>query len=464
MKMKNVLLSLSLAGLCFSQAPAQAFPQSPTQPPAAKHIGDGVKSIGDTNRFTPESPDTRPAVFRPTGSNAQSVRPVNGLDMQLLAPTACSTQCDTGREGHFASRKSLFSDLGCGDGKKWFSAESLLWFGQNQNLPGLVTTSESGVFPTLGSAGVTSAVGGPDGLDTGLLPGFRIAGGTYLDDCQKIGFGGRAYGIFSNAEEFAMASDGTQSIGIPFFNANVNVAAEDAYLVAFTNGSAQPVSAGDVATRSDLDMIGAEASFHILLGRSSDHRIDLLAGYTYNNLRSSVSVDSNSTNLFTGDLIPDGTEFQTHDTFETKNVFNGAHLGILSSVIRSKLTLTTLAKVSFGNMRQTMDIRGFTNTSFGGVTQNQAGGILTQPSNIGTSSQDVFGFIPELGLKLGYNVRENVQLTVGYTFMMWSGVGLAGDQIDRTVDLSQGVLRPTHTMTDGAFWMQGIDLGLNYNF
>ncbi len=450
MKMKNVLLSLTLAGLCFSQAHAQGVSHS-RPAGAARHIGDGVRSIGDTNRYVATSTDERPEAFKPDQSSARQVS-----HNRLIAPSVSS--CDT----------SLSCGAGRGSANRWFSAESLLWFGQKQAAPPLATTSASGVTPVAGAAGVTTQVGGPDGIDAGLLPGFRVSSGVYLGDCQKIGIGGRAYGIFSSEDTYSITSDGSTSVGIPFFN--LLTSAPDAYQVAFTNGIGTLIADGSLNVRSDLDMIGAEGSAYILLGRSSDHRVDLVTGYTYNRLKNSITVASVSTDRDTGNIIPDGTIFETNDLFETENIFHGAHLGVLSSVVRNRVSLSTLAKVSFGNMRQTSAIRGFTiQTDPGGPVTTFPGGVLTQQSNIGTFTQNTFGFIPELGLKLGYCVRENLELTVGYSFLFWSTVGLAGGQIDSTVDLSQALggaasTRPVGDFQEDSFWMQGIDLGLNYTF
>ncbi len=186
--------------------------------------------------------------------------------------------------------------------------------------------------------------------------------------------------------------------------------------------------------------------------------MDLLGGYSYNLLRNSIGVETTSAVI--GDPV-------TNDLFATKNTFNGGHLGVLSSVDRSRVSFSTLAKIAFGNMHQTGSIRGYSivsNTPLGA-------GIYAQPSNIGEYERDTFAFIPELNLKLGFAASQNVQFTVGYTMMMWSGVALAGSQIDNAIDPTQLVLpltagtRPNPMFPNNeAFWMQGVDLGLNITF
>jgi Putative beta barrel porin-7 (BBP7) len=471
MKIKKLLFAMALAGSCLNQASAQDY-RTKTTPLAARHVGDGVRSVGDTNRAVPMAADVRPESFRP---KAKLVSNSEMLDMGMLAPTTvgdlgngCSSgSCDVG------ACDALTAGCGSRSSDYWLSMDSLLWFGQRRNTPALITTSAQGVLPIAGAAGVTSEFGGADGVTSGLLTGYSLSGGKYIDSCQKIGVGGRVFGIFQNSQSRTIASDGSTSIGIPLFNlgglpiANAGVGVEDAYLVAFQNGNT-PVSSGTVTARADLNMIGAEASTYFLLGRSCDHRIDFVSGYTYNKLKDSVSLTSSVTDLFTGNLVPNGTVFDSNDLFAAENEFHGAHLGVLSSVVHKRITLSTLAKVSFGNMTQNVGIRGSLNQTFNG-SQTFPGGIFTQESNIGEYSRNRFAFLPEMRVKMGYALSDCLKINVGYSFMYWSSVALAGNQIDRTIDFSQNLgggtaNRPGFNFVDSGYWMQGVDVGLAWTF
>ena len=474
MKIKKLLLSLSLAGLCWTQSADQAFPQS------TKHIGDSPPTAGDT----------RPAHFRTNSVNLSSA-----LDMSAIAPTAfassgCSSGCAGGCDGGCDSPISGCDfgscdggcdggcDSACGGGggglgllggpvgSGWFSVESLLWFAEAQDSPPLVTTSNQGVLPVLGNplGAVATAFGGENGINRGMMPGLRVEGGIYIDDEKKLGFGGRGYGIFQDAEEYQAASNGSTSLGIPFFNINPAVTGEDAYLVAFTTLANVPVSTGEVYARADLDMYGADASFHALLGRGKNHRFDFIGGYTYNKLKNSVALVTQSTNLFTGDAIADGTIFTTNEYVATENEFNGGHVGLISTVQRKGISVRALSKVAFGNMRQRYTGAGFTIEEFGATSVATAGGIFTNSGNIGSFQQDVFAFIPELGVKLGLKPTDSFEATVGYTMMMWSTVSLAGDQIERHLDSTGNLPSPIRDFTDSSFWMQGIDLGISMSY
>ena len=490
MKLHRLLLSLSLCGLTFSQAAAQDTTQQ-----SSRSIGDSAqvrtRSIGDataqpyattaghvqTHAANPQVSLTSSRSISDSGATtghrliSDGPDYAHAMDMGILAPTAtaashtsgctsCDTSsCDGGCDGLGILGRIKNSDV-------WMNTELLLWFTENQPAPPLVTTSAQGVLPVYNGAGVTTAFGGPGGIENGLIPGFRTEIGKWLDCDEKIGVSARAYG-FTEDENYTATSNGSTSIGIPFFNVNAGVLAEDAYLVAFTNGLGQPVSSGTVWARSDLDLIGLEGSARYLIARGSGSRFDFITGYTYNRLTSSLSVRTQSTDLFTGNLIADGTVFDILDQFSTENQFHGGHLGLLSSVTRKGLTLSSLAKVSMGNTRSTGDIFGSTiTTPPAGAATGAAGGTFARASNIGPmTSVDNFSFISELGIKLGANLNENVQATVGYSLMYWSSVALAGDQMDRVIDPAGAVNRPVHNgiVTQG-MWAQGIDLGLIFNY
>ncbi|RMF37076.1 MAG: hypothetical protein D6753_18260 [Planctomycetota bacterium] len=466
MKIKNLLLSLSLAGCCLNPA-VMAADLLPTankrsigdgQPVAqpVKSIGDGGKSIGDTPSLRAPIP-AFPAVATRSRTTIS--------DAGIIAPTAFATgTCDSGGACDTGSACDLASACNTCRPSTWFGAESLLWFGQKQEAPPIITTAPMTTVPIAGNPGVTTQFGGEDGIDFGLLPGFRLSGGRYLDACQKIGVGGRIYGILPAQSDYSITSNnGDPSVGLPFFNADPNVLADSAQLIAYHDGN-QLQWSGSATVRADMEMYGSDGSLHLLLARSCDHRVDMLAGYTYNNLKSSIDLRTTRVNSFTGDLIPDGTIFRSTDLFETENEFNGAHLGILSSVVRNRMTFNTLAKVSFGNMHQWGQIAGSSEQEFGGTVTPGSGGFFAQPSNIGSFSRNRFAFIPELGINAAYCIRPNVKLSVGYTFMYWSSVALAGEQMSSIVDPTQTVSQPSPTNAIGSYWMQGIDLGTTITF
>jgi Putative beta barrel porin-7 (BBP7) len=451
MKMKKLLVTLLALGLYTQEAPAQTNSHFSTGSATRKLSDDG-----DSNRYVS------------TASSAPSA------DMSILAPTAYSQSmessgCSSGGCGcgDYSGYSCCVPACGGASTRGWLTAEQLFVFAQDRTSPVMATTAAQNVFPLQGAPGVTDRFGGT--LTSDMIPGYRLSGGRYFGPDKKVGIGARGYGIYNNSESFTAGPGGGQSIGVPFYNLARGSATQqvvpgstsfgnDAYIVQGNTPGGAPISTGSLVAAETLQMVGGELSGYLLLARSGSFRTDLVAGYTYNQLRNRISLNTTSTNQFTGDAIANGTVLTTSDDFRADNKFNGAHLGVLSSVVRNRVNFSTLAKVSFGNMRSRIGVTG-SNTVDGtpGV-----GGIFAQASNIGTTITDRFAFLPEMGLKMGYSIRPNIQLSVGYTLLVWSDVVLAGEQMDRTINLTGLGDRPGPLNKHSSFWMQSVDAGLNF--
>ena len=99
-----------------------------------------------------------------------------------------------------------------------------------------------------------------------------------------------------------------------------------------------------------------------------------------------------------------------------------------------------------------------------------AGDLLAQPTNMGVYDRTRMAFIPEVNANLAYDVNPCWRINVGYSFLYWSNVVLAGDQIDRGVNLSQnagpliGAARPAFAFHCTDYWVQGINVGVQYRW
>lgn len=167
-----------------------------------------------------------------------------------------------------------------------------------------------------------------------------------------------------------------------------------------------------------------------------------------------------------------GTTVNLFDLFESENEFHGVEIGHASRHYRGRWMLETMVKLALGSTRSITTISGQTvRTVPGAGSATSAGGLLSQPSNIGTHEFDSFTIVPELGLSLKYDITPCLQASVGYSFLYWSKVGRAGEQIDLDVNLTQqppgpltGDLRPRYPQSTNDFWAQGLNVGLEYTF
>jgi hypothetical protein len=133
-------------------------------------------------------------------------------------------------------------------------------------------------------------------------------------------------------------------------------------------------------------------------------------------------------------------------------------------------TISALGKIGLGNMRQVANIQGF-NTVTAGGSVTTAGGLYTQPTNIGVHRQDVLTWSPEVNLRVSCRITKRISASVGYSFLYFTSVAFAGDQIDTTINGTQlnggalvGPAQPGFTFRDTDFWVQTIDLGLAWEY
>ncbi len=128
-------------------------------------------------------------------------------------------------------------------------------------------------------------------------------------------------------------------------------------------------------------------------------------------------------------------------------------------------------------MDQNVRIDGAQTVTFrNGMTQVFPGGLLALPgANIGSYSQNKFAVVPEATINLGYHLRPNLRIFVGYNFLYASSVLRPGEQIDPTIDVTRipnfptgatplTIVRPFPTMRDTEFFAQGISFALQFKW
>jgi hypothetical protein len=88
-------------------------------------------------------------------------------------------------------------------------------------------------------------------------------------------------------------------------------------------------------------------------------------------------------------------------------------------------------------------------------------GLLVGPANTVHGQSTYFAAVPEASLGFGYQACESLRLTAGYTFLYWSRVRRAADQIDLTAGSPD---RPAFRDVTGDYWAQGVRLGAEWRF
>jgi len=358
------------------------------------------------------------------------------------------------------------------------SIEFLMWWGKGTSIPPLITSSPAGTPAAVGGVPTAGVLGQPttDILFGNQLtaqkmqPGGRVTAGIWLDPDHNVAAGGRFFGLGGDTTRFATASAGGANdpvLAVPFTNVLPNTPPfADAYIVAL-NGIQSGSVSGRVTTNN---IIGADAFTEIMMSRDSRRRIDLVAGYQFFRMDDGLQLDTNTQII--DPLSPAvGTTISTTDRFTTHNQFHGAQLGLRARIARGQWSLNTLGVMGLGNMNEQVIINGSNTITTGGTPSTTAGGLFTQPTNIGTHTQNRFAVLPQLISNLNYHVTPNLSFHIGYNMLWISNAVLSGDQVDTFVNTTQlagggltGPARPRFQFNDRDYWIQGINYGMNWDF
>jgi hypothetical protein len=364
----------------------------------------------------------------------------------------------------------------------WASFEFLSWYQDGMELPPLVTTNSDPDVPRAEAGVLTSPstrilLGGEKVLDDNF-DGGRLRVGIWLDRCHTWGFGGEYFELGSETRSFEASSTGNPVLARPFFNTQTGL--EDSELIAFPN-----VLTGSVVAQARSEFKGGSFFFRrlrrcdegctqaLFCGRP-DHfcsRSEALFGYRYLQLDEGVQVVED---LVSTDSSNPGT-FDILDRFETRNQFNGFDIGWMYRRTRGFWTLDALVRLAIGNSRQTVRISGETTVSDPNdpPAQTLEGGLLAQSSNIGVYQQNEFAVVPELGANVCYQLTDQFRVSLGYTFIYWSNVVRPGHHISRDLnpnllppaaDPLSGALRPEFAFDTTDYWVQGLNVGLEYRW
>jgi hypothetical protein len=356
----------------------------------------------------------------------------------------------------------------------WFSAEYLLWWIRDGNVPPLVTAGTPASQGILGLPGTRILVGGE--LEQEERSGGRFAAGFWLDDCRSCGLEARFFFLGERHDTAAFGPDTAAVLARPFFDFNSST--EVAELATFP-GLAQ----GAVAVSNPTRLWGAEVNAvkQPCCCRCSCYQVDAIAGFRYIdfdesvNIAETIKVDPNPT-LFPGFASLANSTIFVGDGFSVRNQFYGGQAGFDASTCWGRWGFNLRSTLALGVTHEVVTIGGSqTIVSPTGTATNFSGGLLALASNSGRFTQDKFAVVPEVGLNVGYRLTNCLGVFFGYNFLYWSRVVRAGDQIDRVVDVSQipnfapgtaptGIIHPAASLRQTDFWAQGLDFGVELHW
>jgi hypothetical protein len=386
--------------------------------------------------------------------------------------TSCCDPCQTCCDSCCAPRPCF-----------WVGAEYLGWTVKTGSLPALVTVNSGGSSALgIGTPGTTVVYGG-NGQDFDFRSGARVTLGFALPcTCNNLGFETTVFGIQNRTNTAVFGpSNSAESIGRPFTNVGPTAMGNgmDAEIVALPGSGIN----GSVAIRTTNQFWGAEENLRYPIVCGCNGKLDFLGGIRYLQLREDLGISENVTQSFAGltnqgansFAATDSTNFLVADTFNTRNNFYGAQIGLDGEWNWGRWFVGATGKLAIGDMHETVSINGMTivNNSSGVGNGTFSGGLLAlNGTNIGQFHRDVFAVVPELYVKVGFCITERLRAYVGYDVVYLSNVVRPGAQIDTNVNPTYvpgggpavGAALPGFQFRTSDFWAQGFTAGLEWKY
>ena len=354
----------------------------------------------------------------------------------------------------------------------WYAnGEFLLWWRNGRAIPPLVTTDPVGTaVANVGILPGSTVIFGGETYGKEARPGGRLTLGKWLDDCESFGLEGRFWMLGENRVSFAADSAANN---LPILALTYGQGAFFALSTPLAFPGPNPPDGtldteGNVQVESRSDVLGTDAMYRVLYMETDTTRFDILGGYHFSRIDEDLRINSFTRFLSTfnpGPIVANST-IRSLESFQTRNEFHGGLIGLSANYQNCQWQVDLLAKIAFGNMRQSVNISG---TTISNVPPPSGAGIDTTTSNDGPVTagltgrrvRNEFAVVPELGAKLRYSLHECLDLSAGYSFVYWSDVVQPGDHL-APPNLASG--SRVFTMNSGSYWVHGLNFGAEVRF
>lgn len=441
---------LAGASLAWGQA-ATPIPPPPPAPPQPVQVSPTteIKQTGATVT-TSVAPVVPPAVPVPAAPAAPCDNPSNGL-VFLMKPYVDHTRL-------------------------WFQAEYLLWWIRPGSLPPIAGTAPTSLVATgmLPPDAIEPLFGGfGNNLDYHEQSGLRLSLGGWLDCNQEWGLDASYFQLEQKTAGGTFSSSGDPVIGPVFFDPNTNT--RNLILSSLPNFTSGPLAGlprtAVIEASANNRLWGAEANVRKQIGSVffADH-LDFLVGFRHLQFGEGVGIVTDSVS---GPGSVEPTTLHIEDHLGVLNQFYGPQIGLASHTQVGKWSFDAIGKLALGDMHEISNINGSTLLTTPTTIASNTG-VLAEPTNIGRPTRDRFSVVPELTFNVGYQVIENVRVTMGYNFLYISSLMRAGDLVDgvdarqvrslSTFDPTAQVVHPQFQQHDSRFWAQGLNFGIEVRY
>src|SRR5262249_54984375 len=164
------------------------------------------------------------------------------------------------------------------------------------------------------------------------------------------------------------------------------------------------------------------------------------------------------------------------ESFHTRNQVFAGQLGMRFEGHFGSAFVDVAGKVGFGPNHESVSIAGLTTTNDPNLPPATVGGLLALPgTNIGKHPNNWFVVVPQVNVKVGYWMRDWLQLFVGYDFLYINQIARPGDVINNNINSALvptspnfgtgiGPNQPGTLFRKDDFWAQGLSFGFELRY
>lgn len=335
----------------------------------------------------------------------------------------------------------------------WATAEFLYGVGQGTIVPPLITSAPAGTPPlqagAIGLPQTTILFGGRRALNE-FRPGFRVEVGAWLDR-RDVGMDFAYWQLGNAQQEFrgVQPNPGGPQLYAPMTSAFGPVGVP---VGLFPHG---------IAASAGTAVYGTDGNGRWNLTNDCGLLVDFLLGSRY--VRLADDVTQSASYVVRNPFTRLDQTLLSDSVFLTRNTYYGGQVGLaVRRTFASGFSVEWVGKCAIGLTHSQGDVVG--STTFVGTPPSLSpsfgsSSLLIQSGvNDGRYVRDYFGWMPESTLKVGYELSDRVRITAGYSFLYWSKVQRAADQI------SLNAVQPPYPAATTDYWVQGWTTGLEFRF
>jgi len=343
-----------------------------------------------------------------------------------------------------------------------FTADFIYWYLEGPRTPPLATSAPLGSSAIVGQPG-TEILRGDDRLQCrfGGYNGFRI-GSEWWSRGAPIGLETNVAILERDSSNITIPWESTSTLALPYIDATTGQ--WKSYIVAGNSPDYGPLS-GSINVYSRIEFFDEDADFMWRLSEDENHRLVLLAGAHFLQMREILRTTGTSL-----ELPAQTTLLGVFDQFNTFDQFYGAQLGLKGAWRRGRFFIEGRGVVALGADAQTIATKGDRVLNTPAVRTQTDYGLYVLPSNSGTFERAQFDVVTEWGVNVGWSFNSRVSCHAGYTLLTWNNPVRPGDQIE-PVNLSQvapgglvGAIKPTIPFRTDIFWAQGLNVGIDFRW